>query len=160
MANNFSNPHQPRVVKSLGGRSLDRSTIKLPMANSAALYMGAFVPIVKGTDAAPVGVQYGVEAFADDGIIGYIVVGFSPADGDVSLLEASMAPVKRGTITDQTGELPAKYTAASTNDQSNGTSMIGECAVLYPIFNDDIIEVALWGASTISVARGTTTAFG
>lgn len=147
----------PRVVRNIYGASLSRTTLRIPAVDSQAIYMGSFVSFVKNTDAAPLGVEYGVEAHGDDGIIGGIVVGMHRPAGILPLWRDSD---KAGTVTDQTGELPVKYTFASTNDDSNGATAVRETVEVYPIMSGDIIDVALWGASTISVARGTTTAFG
>jgi hypothetical protein len=67
---------------------------------------------------------------------------------------------KAGTVTDATGELPVKYTFASTNDEASTTTAKLEQVDVMPIYPGDILEVALWGGAAIAVARGTTTAAG
>ena len=118
LSGNYGGIHMPVLKRSLSGTGAQRSTIKLPAKNSAALYLGAFVPLIQGTDAAPTGIEFGVPAIADDNRVGGVVVGFT-RDGVTPIQEDSK---RAGTITDATGELPMKYTFASTNDQSNTTS--------------------------------------
>lgn len=149
--------HMPKIVRNRYGLPVsDRTTEKLPGLDSAALYLGQFVPYVTGGLAAPDGIEFGVPAYADDTIIGGIVVGFSRLNGILPIWEDDK---RAGTVTQPTGELPLKYTFSSTNDGSNVNATLEQVEVL-PIFPGDVIEVTLWGASTASVNRGTTVAAG
>lgn len=154
MANNYGFRHMPRIVRFAGGKA--RSTITMPGLDSAALYLGGFVPFLNGTDGAD-GAEFGIPAFTDDAIIFGFVAGFHRQSSSLPIWEDEL---KAGTVTNATGERPVKYTFASTNDESNTTSAIKEMVDIMPIVPGDILEVALWGASTISVARGTATAAG
>jgi len=157
-ANNYGFMHMPEIKRNIYGcRPEERSTIKIQGLDSAAIYMGGFVPFVTGTDAAPSGAEFGIPAFADDSIIGGFVVGFSRRG---SLLPIWEDTGKAGTVTDATGELPVKYAFSASNDESNTTSAKNELVEIRPIMAGDIIEVSTWGASTVAVARGTTTAAG
>lgn len=147
----------PRLVRNIYGSTSDRGTLKLPIQDSAAIYLGGFVPYVTGDFASGDGVEFGVPAFSDDAAIFGIAVGFTKSD---SLLPIDEETSVSGTITAATGELPLKYTAASTNDQSNTSSAVFDMVEILPIQAGDILEVSLWGASTASVARGTTVAAG
>jgi len=145
--------HMPRLVRAATGRAEDRSTWKIPGEDSTKLYMGQFVALSDATN----GKEFGITTLADDDYIFGFVVGFTRLG---SLVPIQDDPLKAGTVTDATGELPMAYTFASTNDESNTTSAKMELAEIMPIQTGDIIEVSLWGASTISVIRGTTTAAG
>lgn len=152
---NYGYAHTPKIVRSLDGSAVEgRTTIKVPILDSAALYLGAFVPFVNANGTLS---EFGVKAVADDDYIGGIVVGFTAKDGILPIQDDTS---RAGTLTDATGSLPMKYAAASTNDQSNTTSAVMELAEIVCIKNTDVLEVALWGASTIPVVRGTTTAEG
>jgi len=114
---------------------------------------------ITGTAAAPDGVEFGVGAWADDRrILGY-AIGFFQKGGTVPIWDVD-SNLRKGTVTNETGELPLKYTFSATNDESNTTSADLEEVELVPISNSDILSIALWGASTVAVARGTTTAAG
>jgi len=151
--------HMPKIVRNIFGcRPEERSTIAMPGLDSAAIYLGGFVPLVQGSTAAPTGAEFGIPALADDDRILGFVSGFRTKDGSLPLWEDNR---KQGTITNGTGELPLKYTFKSTNDESNNQpASPGELAVITPIMPGDILEVSLWGGSTVSVDRGTTTAWG
>ena len=152
---NYGYAHMPKIVRSLDGSDpAQRTTIKLPGLDSAALYLGAFVPFVKANGTLN---EFGIGAIADDDYIGGIVVGFTAKNGILPIQDDAN---RAGTLTNATGNLPMKYTFASTNDQSNTTSAKMELVEVLPIKNTDVIEVALWGASTSPVVRGTTTAEG
>lgn len=153
--NNYGYMHMPRIVRFAQGSK--RTTQKLPALSSAALYLGQFVPFITGADATPSGAEFGIPAFADDNRIFGIVVGFSRTGSLTPLIED---PNKQGTVTDATGELPVKYTFAATNDEASTTSAKKELVEILPIMPGDILEVATWGASTVAVNRGTTTAAG
>lgn len=155
MASNYGFRHMPRIVQYAGGVRA-RNTVLMPIKNSAAIYLGGFVPLITGTAAAPQGAEFGVPAFTDDALIYGFVKKFQRP---LSLVPIWDDALKKGTVTDATGELPVKYTASASNDGSNATPD-GELAEIMPILPGDILEIALWGASTISVARGTTTATG
>jgi len=150
--------HVPQLKRNIFGVSTERSTIKLPAIDSSAIYLGSFVSMISsGTDATPAGLEFGVRAFADDDLVLGIAVGFTRKD---TLLPIWEDDKRAGTVTAATGELPVKYTFASTNDNSNTTSRKDELVEILPIMPGDVLEIALWGASTVSVARGTTTASG
>lgn len=133
-----------------------RATVVLPALDSSVHWIGGLVSL-RGTDtAAPAGPEFGVPTYADDQFIYGIVVAFLDRNG---------APIQNGDITGQgtlvnaTGYLPAKYTFSATNEESNASPK-GEMLEILPIKADDILEMALWGASTAPVKRGTTTAAG
>lgn len=158
MGQEFS--HSPRIVRNLYGLPVEeRTTIKLPALDSAAIYLGSFVPFITGTDAAPAGAEFGIPAFTDDSRVFGFVSGFTKGDSNVPIWELGSSDYQ-GTVTAATGELPLKYTFSSTNDESNTTSADLEQVVITPIHAGDILEVSLWGASTVAVARGTTTTAG
>ena len=150
--------HIPKIKRNIFGISTERSTIKLPAIDSSTIYLGSFVSMISsGTDATPAGLEYGVRVCADDDLVLGIAVGFTRKDSLLPIFEDDKAA---GTKTAGTGEIPAKYAFASTNDASNTTTEKGELVEILPIMPGDILEVALWGASTVSVARATTTAAG
>jgi hypothetical protein len=153
--NNYGFMHMPKIVRYASGET--RTTIKLPALSSAALYLGSFVPFIQGSDAAPTGAELGIPAFADDNRIFGIVVGMSKTG---SLTPIWDNPDRLGTVADATGELPLKYTFASTNDEASTTSAKKELVEILPIMPGDILEVATWGGAAVAVARGTTTAAG
>lgn len=156
--NNYGHMHTPKLVRNLyGAKTSGRTTLKLPAKDSAAIYLGGFVPFVTGADATPSGVEFGIPAFTDDSIVGGIVVNMTRKGSLLPIWEDS---ARAGTVTDATGELPLKYTFSATNAENNTTSAALEMVEIMPIMNGDIFEVALWGASTVSVVRGTTTAAG
>lgn len=158
MVNNSSPIHMPVIKRNLfGTRVEDRTTLLLPALSSSVHYLGNFVPFIAGSDAAPAGAEFGIPAFADDGIVGGFVVGMRRKNGSVPLWDDAL---HAGTVTDATGELPVKYTFSATNDQASTTSASLELLEIMPIYNGDILEVSLFGASTASVARGTTVAAG
>lgn len=130
----------------------------MPGLDSAAIYLGGFVPIVQGTDAAPAGAEFGIPAWTDDDRVYGIATSFRRKEANFPIWKGNK---KSGTIVDGTGELPLKYTFSATNDESNNQPADpGELVEILPIMPGDIIEVSLWGGSTVSVARGTTTAWG
>jgi hypothetical protein len=152
--NNYGFMHMPKIVRFAGGKA--RSAMTLPALDSASLYLGGFVPLIAGTAGAD-GIEFGVPAFADDGIIGGFIIGMHRKGSNVPLWDDEL---RAGTVTNATGELPVKYAFSASNDESNTTSAILEQVDIMPIMPGDILEVALFGASTASVARGTTTAAG
>lgn len=151
--NNYGAMHMPQIVRNLYGWNINRPTLKLPVEDSTALYVGQFVSMNDATN----GKEFGITTYADDDYLFGFVTGFTRLDSNVPIQDD---PQRQGTVTDATGEIPMKYTFSSTNDESNTTSADLELAEIMPIHNGDIIEVSLWGASTVSVARGTTTAAG
>lgn len=158
MANNYGPMHTPRIVRNLFGvKTEDRTKIRMVGLSSSAHYLGAFVPLIQGSSAAPTGAELGIPAFADDNLILGFVTGFYRHGSDVPIQDD---PGRAGTITDATGELPMKYTFGAANDQASTTSATAEEVEIMPIHPGDILEVSLWGASTASVDRGTTTAYG
>ena len=149
--------HIPKIKRNIFGISTERSTIKLPAIDSSAIFLGSFVSMISsGTDATPAGLEYGVKACADDDLTLGIAVGFTRLDSTLPIFEDDK---KAGTVTAAVGERPVKYTFSATNDKSNATYSY-EMVEILPIMPGDILEVALWGASTVSVARGTTTVQG
>lgn len=150
---NYSPIHMPIIKDNVLGLTTNRLTLRIPAKNSAALYLGSFVS--DATDSGTVGtaVAGGVKAFsgANDLILGF-VSGFT-RNGTVPIQDDSKY---KGTITNATGELPMKYTFTSNNDVTNSTPDM-EMVEITPIWDGDVLEVALWGGSTTSVARGTTT---
>lgn len=150
MASNNSN--MPKIVRNIYGITTERTTLRLPIQDSAAIYLGSFVSLNDPTN----GKEYGVPAFTDDSYIFGIAVGF--------FRKGSLLPIwedgnKQGSVTAATGELPLKYTASASNEESNASPYLEEIEIL-PIAPGDIIEVTLWGAGTVAVARATTTAAG
>lgn len=145
----------PKIVRFAGGKA--RTSIFLPALDSSAHYLGAMVPLITGADAAPQGAEFGVPAFTDDSRPMGFVVGMKRQNGSVPLWDDEL---KAGTVTAATGELPVKYTFSASNDESNTTSAVKEMLEIMELVPGDIVELALWGASTVSVARGTTTAAG
>ncbi|MFQ5493576.1 MAG: hypothetical protein ACE5DX_05460 [Candidatus Dojkabacteria bacterium] len=154
-ASNKGFGHMPRIV-SYGGSS-KRQPVRLTARDSAAIYLGGFVPMIEGTEAAPAGAEFGIPAFSDDDRIYGFVIGFSR---NGKALPIQDDPDKAGTVTDATGEVPMKYTFSATNDESNTTSADLEQAIVMPVMPGDILEIALWGGAAVSVARATTTAAG
>lgn len=152
--NNYGAIHMPEIVQY--ANSSARSTVTYVGLDSSAHYLGSFVPFATGSAAAPSGIEFGVPAYSDDSWIGGIVVNFIGPNGERLVDDSN----RKGTVTDATGELPMKYTFSATNDESNTTSMDGELLEILPICSGDVLEVSLWGASTVSVDRGTTTAYG
>ncbi len=153
--NNYGFMHMPKIVRYAQGSK--RTTQKLPALSSAAIYMGQFVPFITGADASPAGAEFGIPVFNDDNRIFGVVVGMSRTGSLVPLIDD---PLAQGAVTNATGELPVKYTFAATNDEASTTTAKHELLEILPIMPGDILEVATWGASTIAVARGTTTAAG
>jgi len=149
--------HMPKIVRNVFGASLDRSTLKATALDGAAIYLGGFVPLVTGSDAAPNGAEFGIPAFADDSRIFGFVVNMTRKGSPISVWNDD---ARAGTVTNATGELPVKYTFSATNDESNTTSGKYEEVEIMPIVPGDILEVSLWGAGAVAVARGTTTAWG
>jgi hypothetical protein len=137
----------PKLKLSANGRGSERNIVRLPGVDSEAIYLGA---VVKRT-------EFGVAAFTDDATAFGVVVGFSRQGSSLPIWDDAL---KGGTVTDATGQLPAKYTFASTNDESNTTSAKCELVHVLPILPDDVWEFSVWGASTVAVDRGTTTAAG
>lgn len=154
MANNYGNGSVPRLVASIDGRVGARNTLKFVAKDSSALYIGSFVTAEQGTSAAPTGVIGGVTQFTDDDIILGYVVGITKYDGITPIIDDT---TRAGTLTDASGEIPAKYTFSATNDRTNGSSAKLELVEVMPIRKGDILEVTLWGTSTASTTRGTTT---
>lgn len=152
MANNYGVMHMPEIKRNLYGLT-QRTTIKLPVEDSTALYLGQFVAMNDATN----GKEFGVTTLADDDFIFGFVVGFTRLDSATPIQDDEN---RAGTVTDATGEIPMKYTFNAANDEGNTTSAKLELAEIMPIHNGDIIEVSLWGASTASVARGTATPAG
>lgn len=144
--------NMPKIVRNIFGITTERSTFLLPGLDSAAIYLGQFASIVVGTN----GAEFGIPGWTDDDTIFGIVTGFHKQG---SLLPIWDEATISGAITAETGEIPLKYTFAATNDESNTTAK-KEMVEILPIHSGDIIEVTLWGASTASIARGTTTAAG
>jgi len=144
------------VIRHFAGGST-RSTVARPAVDSTALYMGEFVSHIVGSTAAPDGTEFGAVAFADDSFVYGFATGFSRLATSLPIQDDEM---RQGTVTDTTGEYPMKYTFSSTNDESNTTSAKLELVHIMPILPGDILEVSLWGASAVSVDRGTTTAAG
>lgn len=152
MATNYGAPHMPKLV-----RGIQRSTVTMPGLSSAEIYMGGFVGFVDGADATPDGTEFGIAAWSDDTRLWGSVVGFKRNDSNVPIQDDAN---RAGTVTDATGELPMKYAFAATNSEENTTSADLEMVEIMPVLPGDIWEVSLWGASTASVARATTTAAG
>jgi hypothetical protein len=143
--------HMPKTVRFAGGKA--RSTIDAVGLDSGAYYLGGFVSTLDGTN----GAEFAPAVWADDKkVFGYVVKFHRQG----SLVPIEYDDKRAGTLTAASGELPIKYAFASTNDESNTTSAKFEMLEIMPIYPGDILEVSLWGASTISVARGTTTAWG
>ncbi len=158
MASKYS--WSPKVKRNLFGLPVDdRTTVRVPAIDSSSIYMGGFVKTIYGTQAAPDGAEFGVGAWVDDARVFGFVVGFFRKGSTVPIWDEDSS-LYQGTITNETGELPLKYTFSSTNDEGNTTSAkLEECEIM-PVSNSDILSVALWGASTVAVARATTTAAG
>lgn len=157
MSNNYGSPHMPKLVRTAVGRPQDRTTQKYIAKDSAAIYLGGFVPLWAGSDSAPQGLSFGVPAFTDDYIIGGVVVGFSKLNHNVPIQDDSGYA---GTVTNATGQLPMKYTFGASNDQENTTAATLECIEVLPVLAGDVWEVSLWGGSTSPANRGTTVAYG
>lgn len=159
MADNFS--HSPKLKRNLyGNPTSDRSTIKLPAIDSSAHYLGAFVQFQTGTALATMdGIEFGVPAWADDGILGGFIKNITRMDSTKPIWEEDSA-IYAGTVTAATGELPLKYTFGAANDETNPTTKVGELLEIMPVHNGDILEVSLWGGAAVSVDRATTVAAG
>lgn len=155
MANNYGTPHMPKLIKTYDGTAVsDRTSIAYPILDSAALYIGQFVSIGDRTN----GAEFGIGALADDGLIYGFVEKFTRKGSETPIQDD---PDKAGTVTDATSVIPMKYTASSTNDESNTTSAKGELVHIVPLVQGDILEVSLFNdAGTAAVNRGTTTAAG
>jgi hypothetical protein len=146
-----NNMHMPKTVRFAGGKA--RSTIDAVGLDSGSYYLGGFVSTLDGTN----GAEYAPAVWADDKkIFGYIVK-FHRAGSSVPI---EYDDKRAGTLTSATGELPIKYAFSATNDESNTTSGVYEQMEIMPIYPGDILEVSLWGAGAVSVARATTTAWG
>lgn len=143
--------HSPRTVRFAGGKA--RSTIRAVGLDRGAYYLGGFVSTLDGTN----GAEYAPAVWDDDKKIAGYIIGFYRKG---SLVPIQYDDARAGTLTAATGELPIKYTFSATNDESNTTSSSYEVIEIMPIYPGDILEVSLWGGSTVSVARGTTTAWG
>lgn len=145
----------PKIKRNdLGLPTSNRSGGRYVIPNSVALYIGQFVSIVSGTDAAPTGVEFGIGGYADDRRIFGFVTGFYQAGSGTPIQDGNNIA---GTITNATGELPMKYTASSTNGNLTGAREVAE---VIAISSSDVMEITTWGASTVAVTRGTTTAEG
>ena len=153
--NNYGYGLGPQIKVFAGGK--ERNNVTLPALSSAAIYLGGFVPGITNTAAAPYGIEFGVPAFSDDALIYGFVVGMHRLGSMVPLWDD---PLKAGTVTDATGYLPVKYTFSSANDDASTTSAKYEMLDIMPIVPGDILEVTLWGGSTVPVVRATTTAYG
>lgn len=140
-----------------GNDSAQRGSIRLVAKSSAAIYLGAFVPLVLGSDAAPAGIEFGVPVFADDNIVGGVVTGFYRKGSSVPIWEDAG---KAGTVTEATATAPLKYTFAATNGEASGTSALLELVEIKLVLNGDIWETLLVDGSGLPVARGTTVAYG
>jgi len=149
---NYGPMHLPSLVKAVG-KGAERGTEDWIAENSAAVYLGSFVSMITALTPAT-GATNSLQTFADDNRVYGYVVGFHKKDSNLPIWEESSYS---GTVTNATGELPVLYTFASTNSDSGGPA---EMITVVPVTPDDILEVALWGASAISVARGTTTGSG
>ena len=145
----------PKIVRFAGGKA--RSTVSMPGLSSAAIYLGGFVPMIDGSDAAPAGTEFGVPAWGDDDTIYGFVVGFHKLGKIMPIWEE---PDYAGTVTAATGELPMKYTFNAANSEASTTSGYYEQVEIMPVMSGDILEVSLWGAGAVSVDRATTTAWG
>lgn len=152
---NLGARHVPVIKRNIFGLPVsERSTIKLPAIDSSAFYLGSMVGFVAGN---ATGAEFGVRPMGDDDLILGIAVGFTRTGSLLSIFEDDK---KAGTVTAATGELPVKYTFSASNDESNTTSAVKELVEVLPLMAGDIVEMTTWGASTESVARGTTTAAG
>lgn len=156
MATNYGYGYLPKIVRFGDGNS-SRGTISMTGKSSEAIYLGSFVPMATGSDASPSGAELGIPAFTDDSTIIGFVVGFTRNGFTVPIQDDDL---RAGTVTDATGFLPMKYTFGAANDDASTTSAVREQVVIMPVQPGDILKVALWGASTSPVARGTTTAAG
>lgn len=153
MVNNYGAQHTPVLKRNIyGGEASARTTLRLPVEDGTALYLGQFVAINDATN----GKEFGVTTLADDDFIFGFVSGFARHGSNTPIWDD---PQRAGTVTDATGELPVKYTFASDNDEGN-TNNKNERVLVTPVMVGDILEVSLWGAGATSVNRGTTTAAG
>jgi len=151
---NYGAMHQPKIVRNILGLITDRTNLRMVPKDSAAVYLGSFVSDMIDDNTNLTAVQYGdVQVYA---ATSNLILGFVTSIGKNGNVPIQDEPKAAGVITNATGELPMKYTFAAANDRHNATPVL-EFVEVTPIWAGDILEVALWGASTVSVARGTTT---
>lgn len=162
MSNTTAHPNVPKLARTLLGNTTDRGYERIVAVDSSTFTIGQFVTLLDGTAVAPTPVEYGVKAFADDDLIGYIVTNFyyPVGNGMRSILDDNGADAA-GTFTNETAFSPAKYQFAATNDDSNGDSAVRELVELMPICTGDVLEVVLTNdGGTATVDRATTDDFG
>lgn len=153
---NYGSPHMPELIRSGKGEVAERTSYGITALDSSAHYMGSVVPMITGIDTTPAGTEFGIPAWTDDARVMGVVIGMHRLGSMVPIWEDDE---RAGTVTNATGELPVKYTFSATNDGSNA-SPDGELLDIMPILEGDIWEFSLFGASTASVNRGTTTPVG
>lgn len=154
MSNNNSYGLMPRLVVPVDGA--ERRLEYITGIDSGAYFLGSFVANIITSAAAPNGSPGGIAVMGDDKLIYGIAVGFQRNNSSIPIWND---PDKVGTVTNITGQIPAKYTFGSSNDEVNTTPTLEKVVVL-PLKIGDILEIPLWGASTIPVVRGTTVAAG
>lgn len=151
--NNYGSPHLPVIKTNILGLHTERETLSIPAKNSSQVYFGSFITDVADSGTVGTTVLGGVKPWAinADLILGF-VSGFT-RNGGVPLFDDANA---KAVVTNAQGEIPVKVTFSATNDVTNATPDL-EFLEVTPIWDGDVIEVALFGASITSVPRGTTT---